>query len=239
VIVPGRIAEKLRQASADGLEGLLSSGGLGGFLTDKEIPESFAGWASHLVNKEASNVGLALRWEAGLAAMEALSTVPDSIKESITDTWAHAASDLVRAEPLLDLWCVERSIISIRVSDNSGGWLNMSQLRNLFQWMSMDISGRVPDATPEEKEALATTAYIGQPVDVSESYAIVRIALGAESMLSLLDENKQDEHAKHDMLVVKKLAAIGRHFESLSRLHTDAGAKMIVVEEGSPTAVVA
>lgn len=239
VIVPGRIAEKVRQASSDKLEGLLSSGGLGGFLTDKEIPESFTGWASHLVNKGANNIGLALRWEAGLAAMEALSTVPDTIKESITEKWAHAASDLVRMEPLLDLWCVERSIISVRVSNSSGGWLSMSQLRNLFQWMSMDISARVPNASPEEKDALATIAYIGQPVDVSESYAIVRIALGAESMLSLLDENKQDEHAKHDMLVVQKLAAIARHFESLSWLHTDVGAKTIVVEEGSPTPVVA
>jgi asparagine synthase (glutamine-hydrolysing) len=245
VIVPGTIAEKLRQASTDELGELFSEGGLGGFLSDKEIPESLSSWASKLARKGANNIGLALRWEAGLAAMESLSSVSDDAKDLATEYWAQSVGDMVEAEPSLDLWCVERSILSVRVAKKGGGgWLNMNQLRDLFKWMSMDVSDLVPDASPEERTALATTAYIGQPVDVSESYGIVRIALGAESMLPLFDEKKRKDSSKRDALVVKKLAAIAKHFDTLkkgSMLESSAAATSqktkIVLDSATPSVV--
>ena len=91
----------------------------------------------------------------------------------------------------------------------------MSELRDLYRWMSMDISNLVPGATDEEKNALSKPAYIGQPVDVAESHAIVRIALGVESMLSYF-ENK-DETLQEDQITVLKLAAIGKHFNTLKQ----------------------
>lgn len=104
--------------------------------------------------------------------------------------------------------------MSIRVAKGEG-WLNMSELRDLYRWMSMDVSNLVPDATPEEKDALSKPAYIGQPVDVSETHAIVRIALGVESMLSYF--NDKDETLKEDQVTVLKLAAIGKHFDTLKK----------------------
>ena len=79
--------------------------------------------------------------------------------------------------------------------------------------MSMDVSCLVPDATAEEKEALSQATYIGQPVHVSDSHAIVRIALGVESLVSYLDNNNST--LEEDQAVVKKLAAIGKHFAVL------------------------
>jgi hypothetical protein len=79
--------------------------------------------------------------------------------------------------------------------------------------MSLDISAAVPSATPDEKIVLSTPAYIGQPVNVSESHAIVRIALGAESLLSY---NSEKVNAlKEDELTVKKLAAIAKYFNTI------------------------
>merc|ERR1712070_912863 len=77
----------------------------------------------------------------------------------------------------------------------------------------MDVSHLVPDATAEEKEALSKPAYIGQPVDVSEAHAIVRIALGVESLVSYLDD--KNTTLNEDLATVKKLAAIANHFETL------------------------
>ena len=128
--------------------------------------------------------------------------------------WAGKVAGMVQQEANLDAWCVERSIVSIRVQKGDG-WLNMSELRDLYRWMSMDVSDLVPGATAEEKDALSRPSYIGQPVDVSETHAIVRIALGVESLVSYLDE--KEATLAEDNSAVKKLAAIGKHFETLKK----------------------
>jgi hypothetical protein len=214
VIVPSTIAEKLRSYSAPGPKEMFSRDGLGGFLTDKELPPCLDSWAPLLRKENSNNVGLALRWEAGLAGMEAIASVPDTVRTDAVNEWAKQVSDMVNGERALDAWCVERSIVSIRVKKGDG-WLSMSELRNLYRWMSMDVSAMVPDATSEEKEALSKPAYIGQPVDVSESHAIVRIALGVESLVSYLDDKAAT--LEEDRMAVKKLAAIGNHFETLKK----------------------
>jgi hypothetical protein len=121
---------------------------------------------------------------------------------------------MVHNEVELDAWCTERSIVSIRVAKEDG-WLNMSELRDLYRWMSMNVSDLVPDATEEEQQYLSKPAYIGQPVDVAESHAIVRIALGVESLLSYLDDKAGT--LEEDRAAVQKLAAIARHFTILKK----------------------
>jgi hypothetical protein len=214
VIIPPTIAEKLRQAPTPQPHEMLSSDGLGGFLTDKQLPDCLQQWAPVLAQKDTNNVGLALRWEAGLAGMEALSSISDKQRTEAVNEWASSVSDLVQNEPLLDSWCVERSIVSIRVA-KATGWLGMGELRDLFRWMSMDLSQVISDASAEEKLALSKPAFIGQPVDVSEEYAIVRIALGVESLISYLTD--KNGTLEEDRWVVKKLGAIAKHFEALKK----------------------
>jgi hypothetical protein len=192
---------------------LVGDTGLAAFLTDKELPSCLENWIGILKNESKNNVGLALRWEAGLAAMEALSTIPDDSKMQLSNEWASIVKKMVDEAEMIDTFCVERSIVSIRIAKNGGGWLDMDEARNLYRWMSLDISAAVPSATPDEKIVLSTPAYIGQPVNVSESHAIVRIALGAESLLSY---NSEKVNAlKEDELTVKKLAAIAKYFNTI------------------------
>ncbi|KAL9184945.1 hypothetical protein ACHAXT_002722 [Thalassiosira profunda] len=215
VIIPPTIAEKLRKASsAPGPKEMFSLSGLGGFLTDKELPSCLESWIPHLEN-EASNVGLALRWEAGLAGMEALDHIPDEHRSQLASAWANEVKTMVNEQGELDAWCVERSIVSIRVKKDSDSWLSMSELRDLYRWMSADVSHLVPDASAEEKDALSRPAYIGQPVDVSESHAIVRIALGVESLNTFASD--PEGTLAEDKGVVRKLAAIARHFDTLKK----------------------
>jgi hypothetical protein len=214
VIVPPRIAQKLREAPVPANKNMFSIDGLGGFMTEKELPDCMEHWKPFLRKDGFNNLGLALRWEAGLAGMEALAHVPDHVRTEAINEWADSVSSMVNNEAMLDSWCVERSIVSIRVAKGAG-WLSMSELRDLYRWMSMDVASLVKDATIEEKEALSKPAYIGQPVDVSETHAIVRIALGVDSLLCYLDD--KDATLQEDHLAVKKLAAIGRHFETLKK----------------------
>jgi hypothetical protein len=214
VIVPKTIADKLRQSAAPSPKEMFSIDGLGGFLTDKELPECLESWKPLLQKDNSGNLGLALRWEAGLAGMEAIASIPDQQRTDAVEEWAGGVSDMVKSESALDPWCVERSIVSIRVVKGDG-WLSMSELRDLYRWMSMDVSDLVADATAKEKKALSKPAYIGQPVDVSETHAIVRIALGVESLVSYLDD--KNGTLEEDQATVKKLAAIGKHFETLKK----------------------
>jgi len=220
VIIPPNIAEQLRDLPAPKPRHMFSRYGLGGFLTDKELPGCLHHWAPSLADEDSNNVGLALRWEAGLAGMEALAALADEsrIRETV-DGWARTVTRMVQSDPLLDAWCVERSIVSIRVAKGEG-WLNMDELRDLYRWMSMDISGMVDSATSEDASILSKPAYIGQPVDVSEEFGIVRIALGVESMLSYF--NNEARTLEDDRRATQKLSLIGKHFEKLKR-HENGG----------------
>lgn len=197
---------------------MLGSDGLGAFVTDKELPSCLNGWKPHLRDANANNIGLVLRWEAGLAGMEALAPVPEDERTAAVGDWAGKVTSMVEEELLLDPWCVERSIVSIRVAKGGGedeGWLNVEELRMLYRWMSLDVSGAVEEGevTVEEREALSTPAYIGQPVDVSETHGIVRIALGVESLISYLEDRERT--LAEDRLTVTKLAVIAKHFDKL------------------------
>jgi hypothetical protein len=214
VIIPPRIAQKIREAPVPSNKKMLSIDGLGGFMTQKELPDCMEHWKPYLPKDGFNNLGLVLRWEAGLAGMEAIGYVSDKVQTEAVNEWAECVSCMVNNEAMLDAWCVERSIVSIRVA-KEGGWLSMSELRDVYRWMSMDVASLVKDATIEEKQALSKPAYIGQPVDVSENHSIVRIALGVDSLLCYLDD--KDATLQEDHVAVKKLATIARYFETLKK----------------------
>eukprot|EP00956_Cyclotella_meneghiniana_P024753 scaffold50131_cov56-Cyclotella_meneghiniana.AAC.2 len=69
--------------------------------------------------------------------------------------------------------------------------------------------------SPEEKEALLTRCFIGQPVDVADSHAILRIALGAESLSNYLENPSSTLH--EDRMAIRKLSAIAKHFAALKQ----------------------
>lgn len=215
VIIPKGIADQLRDLPAPKPLHMFSRRGLGGFLTDKELPECLQHWAPLLADEDSNNVGLALRWEAGLAGMEALASCPEAARaQEATDGWARSVVRMVHKEPLLDPWCIERSIVSIRIAKDEG-WFNMDDLRDVYRWMSTDVSHLIPGATGEETSILANPAYIGQPVDVSETFGIVRIALGVESLLSYL--TNEAATLEEDRRTTKKLSLIAKHFDVMKR----------------------
>jgi len=210
IIIPKRVAEKLTHSQPP-IE-MLSSNGIGGFITDKELPIAFKKWFPFLSNTSNNNLGLALRWEAGLASMEAISSIDEDQKQIAVTRWVKSIEDMVNGEAFLDTWCIEKSIVSVRIAKNNG-WLNMEEARDLYRWMSMDVSSIVEHTSIDEQIVLSIPAYIGQPVNVSESHAIVRIALGVESLLSFIEDGNAT--LEEDFLIVKKLATLGKYFDIL------------------------
>ena len=218
VIVPTKIAEQLRKLPPPFPLTMLGDDGLGGFVTDKELPECMESWKPFLRRDEnVNNVGLALRWEAGLAGMEAICTTPDTLRTKAIDQWASSVSAMVQAQPELDTYCVERSIVSIRLRHHQRkGWFNMKELREVYRYISIDLANVAPiEASDEEKAILSINCYMGQPVDVATSFAILRIALGSSSLATYL--HNADQTLKEDEVVVKKLAIVAKYFDSFQQ----------------------
>jgi hypothetical protein len=218
LILPTRIAEQLRKLPPPSPLSMFGDDGIGGFLTDMELPDCMESWKSLLRRDDSvNNVGLALRWEAGLAGMEALVSTPDALRTKAIDRWAGTVSDMVRAQPDLDTYCVERSIISIRLRRRNGkGWLNMKELREVYRYISLDLSDMAPvEASAAEKAILSVCCYMGQPVDVATSFAIVRIALGSESLAAYL--HNPTRTLQDDEVIVNKLAVVAKYFTEFQR----------------------
>lgn len=219
IFVPKRIAEKIRNSPPPGPMEMYGRDSLGGFLSDKELSSCFESWMPLLRGPkgDANNVGLALRWEAGLDGMEKLSKTPSSTQINAVNEWATSVMQMVQGNSdQLDAWCVERSIVSIRLKKNNGsGWLGMSELRDVYRYMSKDVSSAIPQLSHEEKEALSTCCFIGQPVDVADSHAILRIALGSESLANYL--KNPTSTLLEDDIAVRKLSTIAKHFSTLKQ----------------------
>lgn len=219
LLIPKRIAEKLRNSPPPGPLEMYGRDSIGGFLSDKEMSPCFESWMPLLRGPkgDANNVGLALRWEAGLEGMEKLAKTPSSDQIKAVNDWAASVSQMVQDNSdQLDAWCVERSIVSIRLKkDDGSGWFNMSELRDVYRYMSKDVSSAIPQLSAEEKEALSTRCFVGQPVDVADTHAILRIALGAESLSRYLDNPTAT--LGEDEMAVRKLSAIAKHFSTLKQ----------------------
>ena len=218
VIVPTRIAAQLRKLPAPYPLTMFGNDGLGGFVTDKELPDCMESWKPLLRRSESvDNIGLALRWEAGLAGMESISSTPDNIRTKAIDKWAVSVSAMVQDQPELDTYCVERSIVSIRLRhSNRKGWFNMKELREVYRYISIDLADIAPrEASDEEREILSVSCYMGQPVDVATSFAILRIALGSSSLATYLHNPAQT--LKEDEVVIKKLAIVAKYFDSFQQ----------------------
>ncbi|KAL7560625.1 hypothetical protein ACA910_001312 [Epithemia clementina (nom. ined.)] len=278
VIIPKGLVDRLARVKEVPPETLAMFGtyGLGSFITDKELPDCLHSWkkalqqhqqqhqqaeqqqhssSSQRTKKNNNNIGLALRWEAGLAEMERLALITakkDAPKQAAVQQWAQAVTDMIHDEPLLDAWCVERSIVSIRIGraaaatsatvNGDSTWLNMSELRHVYRFMSLDVaslllssSSMVLSLLRHEHEILSRPVHLGQPVDVADSFAILRMALGVESLVQYLQEQQQQPQSPpqqqkqprpedddssmtilaQDRLAVRKLALVAKYLPVL------------------------
>lgn len=130
-----------------------------------------------------ANTGLALRWHASLAEMDALLARRDT--HATLTRFTSALRGAIEAHPDLDLlpvfpldrprlsdsgpdWDTVPTILSFLVRARGGtAPLALLDTRNLYHWLNADLSGVLPaTATAAERALAATLCHIGQPVPV-------------------------------------------------------------------------
>lgn len=123
---------------------------------------------------------------------------------------------LVKAKDNLDYFDSAEdtpSIISIRIKNPANGaWMVKAELAKVFKAMTLDMSSTFPDYA-EAKEI----CFTGQPVLISKEQAVLRIALGSDSLRHVIDDLKfNSEIAKEsDRVIVDKMAFLANNFDKL------------------------
>jgi len=202
VLVPASLMATLADKEAPALLSHLSE-----FLCPEDLPRSLPSWRRELSsNKE--NLGLALRWEAALAEIEASS----AYSADLADDWARRVRSVVDRDFADELSVFEsnRCILSLRLRPAPAApFFDTKALRTIYDWMALDLSHRFPD----DKAVAATVAGVGQPVQVSATTGVLRLALGVDSF----DHFANDPHAAlhHDAAILAKLALLARHYHRL------------------------
>jgi len=161
-----------------------------------------------------NNVGLALRWEAGLCEMERLFALCDSLKHDENDDkilenlftnndekdyvkfWTKSVNDIIQenAKDFVEVYEINSGIVSVRLRKGDGGYLSFKELKAVYQQMTLSPN----------------PCYLGQPVDVAQTFGIVRIAFGTATLRLLIEDslNGTDKVYQDDLRFVKKLADI-------------------------------
>ena len=186
--------------------------GLKTFIGQSELPDDLTAWRNQL---DASvNYGLALRWEAGLAEIEPTLKIEESVRVAQAQAWSNAVkAELSKYNNLNYFSAAEdtTSIISVRIKSTIEGkeWFNKGQLVHVFKAMTQDKG----ELFPESKEVASRKCFIGQPVLISATEAVLRIALGSDSLRAYIDN--ADETLQQDKHIIEKMAMLGKNYDKL------------------------
>ena len=79
------------------------------------------------------------------------------------------------------------SIVSVRIKHSeTGNWMIKSELAKVFKAMTLDVGHKFIDK--QEKEIATNICFTGQPVFISKDQAVLRIALGSDSLREVINE---------------------------------------------------
>ena len=130
-------------------------------------------------------------------------------------SWRQSVIDFVSEHDNLDYYEAAdetESIVSIRIKntnkDAKNPWFKKSELATVFKAMTEDKSKTFPD-----NGISAQKCFIGQPVLISPTEAVLRIALGSDSLRNYIED--QNKTLEEDKLIVDKLAFLGKEYNTL------------------------
>jgi len=196
VILPPSLMERLRQGapSAPPLPA-----GLRDFLSQHEVPASLPHWRGQLGSD--ANLGLLLRWHTALPFVERVFRIPAEERAALEADWMRRVSEMVAEVPGLEVLHAERGIVSLTLRKPDGALCTKEELKWVHKHMATDASSLWSgDASPPPEAA--TRIFIGQPVGITDEYAALRLAMGAEL---LLEAHAGEYDPEVDVRVVRKL----------------------------------
>jgi len=188
---------------------------------------------------EVVSVGLALRWEAALAEMDAFAAMGETAATGILRRFGDRIGAAITANPDLcrlaaaplerpefpEGWDGLPTIFTFSVLRPGDGGprrpFDLEEAKRLYVWLNTDLSGALPSGAPgAERRLAARLAHIGQPVAVAGSgvfrlSAGARVVSGEPSQLHLDLEARIEREIDDALAVLDKVSLIVRHLESI------------------------
>jgi hypothetical protein len=123
--------------------------------------------------------------------MEPTLAIPSEIRMSATAEWRMRVIQHLKLYQNLSYFAAADntpSIISVRIKHpESGAWMVKSELAIVFKALTLDVSCNFPE---EYSGITSKICFTGQPVVISKTEAVLRIALGSDSLRSFI-KNKE------------------------------------------------
>ena len=214
-IVPKSIMNKLLKIQADKKYEKPVAAGLNTFMGKAEIPRELTSWRDCLEDNQ--NPGLALRWVAGMAEIEKTLQIDESTRKEATTFWRQGVIDELSKYQNLDYFSAAEdtsSIVSMRiVHPDSGKWMNKSELAKVFKALTLDMSSKFP----EDDKIASRICFTGQPVLINKEEAILRLALGSDSLRQVIECKKtgSTEAVDTDFKIIEKMSFLGSKLNEL------------------------
>ncbi len=220
LLVPPALAARLDRARLPA--------GLAAYACRLEWPDGAAAALPVAVNR-----GLAMRWVAALAEMQAFAAAPSALCRRVLDTFGDSIAAAIAAnrdlEPLAvqplvrpdrDAWDALPTIFSFAVRGRDGACLDVAALRVIHRDLNRDLSAAIVEP---ERALAARCCHIGQPVAVAtdggRTVGDLRLAAGArlvsgvhtDPMLGPDTETRLRREIADARRVLDKLSLIVRH----------------------------
>lgn len=180
------------------------------------------------------NVGVLLRWAAGLHEMETLAAATDAnggiaATEASVRSWVTAVREqATQFEPYLEYvpavdyegdWQLGgvNTIVAVRLRTGPDeAFLSTAELKKVYALMTADISEFLtPESTMAERRVASQRCLTGQPVDIPGG-SVLRTVLGAAQLKDLVTEKQQlSAMLEDDRVLLAKLALIARQYDHL------------------------
>ncbi len=213
VLMPPAIAARLAK-------GRLPAG-LDAYFGRDELPDCVAAAALPAVG----NYGLALRWHAALAEIEAFLAVPPARREAILNGFAAVVASQIAANPALQLlptppldrgaeaWerCPSIFSFSLAAPRDPARCLDPEEARAVYRWLNADLSAALPALAPADQRLARLICHIGQPVKLpgpdGRPRGVLRVSAGAR-LISGEPSHRALEHRTRVAREFADLAAV-------------------------------
>lgn len=180
------------------------------------------------------NVGVLLRWAAGLHEMETLAQATEAnggivATEAAVRSWvAGVREQATQFAPYLEYvpavdydgdWQLGgvNTIVAVRLrSGPDEAFLTTAELKKVYALMTADISEFLtPESTMAERRVASQRCLTGQPVDIPGG-SVLRTVLGAAQLKDLVTGKQQlAPMLEDDRVLLAKLALIARQYDHL------------------------
>jgi hypothetical protein len=221
--------------------------GLGAYTGRYDWPARFANIRAGLPTQ--FNIGTLLRWSAALTEMRDYYAVPDSFREFALTQFAQTVSQLIAAEPCLELMPLSdeepatldnaefatRTIFPFFIRCR-GELLSHVQASVLYRALNDDVASLLPATLPPMLRLLAARrCHIGQPVAVPDgmggSLGALRISAGARVVSETWRADdilaaRENLRGEFDQVraIVEKLALLVRYYDAIEPAYSAAQA---------------